>query len=102
MNLDDFLNLPKKKKQPKQRILDKVISLRGQIQVTGGHTEHRSNRCCGKTSYATKEEAEAALTEVRHGKKKRSKKPIRVYKCEFGNWHLTSAPPRFWERGRKQ
>ncbi len=92
MNLDEFLSLPKRKRSPIDRIRRRVRKLRGEIETTGEETPNEIKNCCGKATYDTEEDALIALREIRNGRRVRNKKPIRVYQCPQGKWHLSSRP----------
>lgn len=49
---------------------------------------------CGKMAYATQQDAEDGMRRIALGGANRKGKPIRVYQCRSGDWHITSKPYR--------
>ena len=89
MTVKEFLALPKRLKNPRQRIRDEIERLKKEITVIPtGDTYGPEKRCCGKQTFTTEEEALANIT----SRCKNSKRPFRGYQCEMGNWHLSGQP----------
>lgn len=77
-----------------RRMREEINKLKRELEVcsdaTGATPEGDTARsahhtCCGKIGFDTKEEALASIRT-----KRKSKYPIRSYRCEEGRWHLTS------------
>jgi hypothetical protein len=53
---------------------------------------------CGKMAYRTQQDAEDGMRRIALGGVNRNGKPIRVYQCRSGDWHITSKPYRPTQR----
>lgn len=89
MTIKEFFKLPRKRKQPNQKIKDEIKKLRDSIEVVESDgVKHESHRCCGKVAFDTKVEALQSIGNYR----KNSKRPFRAYRCQMGKWHLSGTP----------
>jgi hypothetical protein len=90
MTVEDFLALPKRLRDPTRRLRDEINRLRREITVEyTGFVDESEKRCCGKLTFATEQEALAAIIPSRS---KKSQKPMRAYRCSAGYWHLSGQP----------
>jgi hypothetical protein len=90
MTVKEFLALPKRLRNPRMRIRDEIERLKKEIEVIPTDDVYGpEKRCCGKKTFATKEEA---LAGIRSKRGEKSQRPIRAYECSEGNWHLSGQP----------
>lgn len=81
----EFLNLPKKKITPLNRMLSLIQSIKSKLVVEETNEVYESGSCCNKATFDSKVEALASIGNYR----KNSKRPFRAYQCSTGKWHLS-------------
>lgn len=88
MTLNEFKALPKIKKDYCRRLKEELNNLRKSITIVPNNEEEEFDyHCCGKRTYKTESEA---MESIAKGSRNKKYKPVRAYRCENGNWHLTS------------
>ena len=78
-------------KSTKDKFLKEYVEKNKEILLKKIETEKniKSNIKCEKISYLTEKEALTEIVRIMH-KKQENEKPIRIYKCFCGAYHLTS------------
>jgi len=92
MELDDFLNLPRKKKQPNDRILGKIRKMKNDLlgRVTEGY--------CDKKTYNSKR---VAKKKVRRSKGTRIELTNYYFCDKCQGWHVTTTDSKEYWREKK-
>lgn len=93
LKVKDFLDLPKQKVSPRERMRRLIQSIKSKLVIEETNEVYEPGNCCNKTAFNSKEDALNSIGNFR----KKSKRPIRAYQCEMGKWHLTGMNKRTYD-----